>query len=316
MKKRRLVLGLCFLLIVSVCVSGALRSRRVPEAVSNPPNAIVVFNPKNAAGVHTIPFLFRGIIWISSSFGKKNVWSVLDSGSVIASCPEDFGGAGVLWSDYKAPFQTGVPSLRPASLHVLTQVKVPNCTLQNCPVIEYPRFAGETDPDVDAIIPLSVFSQFTVMIDYRRSQLTIFEKRLSPDTVRLPNPEDNLENPVWLPLILVTYKGWGPYPVVQGVVNGVNMNCVLDTASPYAIWVTNRKLFSAIRTSRTSSVPPIRQDAAWSFGQLHGNGPLMVDPRDEQIGIDASIGNAVLCDYRITIDYPNRRVCFERYLTP
>ena len=323
-KKRLVGAVIVCLVFLVVCRIVFLTPYPDDEPLYFPQNPMVVFPSGGASTEHVIPFLFHGTIWLRTSFGKGDVWAFLDSGAVIASCPADFGVSGVKWKDVQKA-SVGGPSPRSGTLVILPSVALHGCDLQKCPVIEYVRLPGEINRDDLAIIPLSVFNTMSVTIDFKRSQLILSEKRRAADATASPDPRNDLGAPVWLPLVPASYEGWGPYPVVRGTIDGIRVNFVLDTGSAGGLWVTNSKLFSALQ--RTASLPsrndhsgpqktPAILTGDWSLGPLHGNAQMIFGAKAGVPAIDASIGNAVLRDYRITIDYPNNRVCFERYITP
>lgn len=298
---------------------------KADPTVSYPLYPTVGFYPENGSTDHIIPFNLNGFMFVGSSFGRRSVYSIFDTGSVYASCPADYVGNGTQWGSTQS-FGDGLRSVRPARICILPRVLLPNCELRNCLVTKYDRLPGETDWEVIPIVPGAVFRDMILTIDYRHSRLIAHQDVLMDTLDAPPYPENGLGKPVWLPLVPISYNGFGPYPVVKGNVNNIEVNIVIDTASPGGIWILNRSLFP--RFKHISPTPDAifmkvlttgsGKKMTWRIGGISGMSPVVLHPKpymgDTYRGIDASVGNATLRNYRITIDYPNKRVCFERYL--
>lgn len=283
-----------------------------------PDDPKLIFRGRFIKGRYTIPCVVNKAIWLQSSFGKGSVYAILDTGSTTFSCPNDITNEGVVWQD-NTSYGWALPSSRPAKIMVLPHIFLPGCELRDCPVIAYDRLPGESNYTDPIVVPLSIFKNYAVTIDFKSSRLIISNKKLDLRLASSPFPRNDLDQAVWLPLIRTYHGTYGPYPVIEGTVNGERIKMLIDTGSTGGIWVISSNVGENIRKKHSNNDSHVAKKdqeniADWSMGSIKGNAQIMIAPVDESDLIaDVSIGNDILRNYRITIDYQNDRVCFERY---
>ena len=187
----------------------------------------------------------------------------------------------------------------------------------------------QANPNYQCLLGNSIFSSIVVTIDYRLRSITFRNASYNPaDQNHLPV---TYSFPFYWASDTVSAKHFGLI-VVLGTISGQPATLALDTGWSSDVMSIRQSAYHRLFPSSTST----RRDRSLltAFGQAKGvyvpdlvcglrsddphhpdlkfHQPALVTA-DQNDGVDAIWGYAVLKDYRVTIDYPRQRVFLEPY---
>lgn len=282
-----------------------------------------------------IPFRYRdGWIVIAATSGGKPVECVLDTGSSIpwwsTALPVSARHTGVTYPHY-APYH-GTAS-GPAELMMLSELTLGPLKVYDVPGIAYQPTGREWTARF-LYLGNSVFAHTVLTIDYRRQELIVrqggprtalagqqaAEKKPEPSRGRRLNfvPRDQRLRFVWS----VNPHSLGPgYPTIAGTIAGHPARYGVDTGSagvPLAI--ISEGMCSLLRQEnqvvvQRSGYLGLEQTRSltWSLGKVAYRTPvwLVPDLAGATGDADALLGQPVLQNYGVTIDYPRRQILLQ-----
>ena len=290
----------------------------------------VVFHSKFQDQACFVPFQLRNnLISFQADFAGRKEDCILDTGSPAILWPRSANLPGkrtLSWGFAKdaAGRQATVTEF------ILSSIKIGSYELQGVPTLAISgnSSSSRSYPDLHYICDLgnAAFSQTAMTIDYKKHVLLLRNQQYDPI---LHCSKTCFVLPFqWKSKTPGTSK-FG-YLVVAAEISGQPLNLVVDTgdSSPATAltdsyykahlrqtlmrhnWVQK----TAFGETKADWLPELKvsvPDARPNAPEFVINQPAVILP-DQQDGVDAVIGYAVLKDYLVTIDYPRHRIFLER----
>ena len=256
-----------------------------------------------------------GWIIVNANFSGKKVKAVVDTGmsfvlwSKSLSLPSNSGG--VKYSGF-VPYYTATPC--PAEWRILSNMRLGEYELQNCPSISYDSPVNKTPSVLPAcFIGDSALAQTVLTIDYRSHQLIFRDE--SYDVTKSPvSTKDYL-----MPLLPEPEEAHSFRPIVAGTIAGFPVRVMLDTGLAASnIGLANTSIVAKVQHSTNYRLLTNKQTGTkalpntnWSIGELVDQTPIDLMPGFTPKGVDCAVGYEFLRNYRITIDYQRQKVMLQ-----
>jgi hypothetical protein len=263
----------------------------------------------------TVPLMpsRNNVLCVWGNVERRRVLCTIDTGTFLTQWPQSLALAGIPLhtaecikvSDYTGQFQ-------PGRTEILPEVKIGGYTL--CHVLTLALDHRDPDPAADpgSVLTLgsSTLAGSVVTIDCRARTLTLRSHRYNPTAIIAPG--DSLISFHWVhsdPLL-------PGVPAIYTHINGHVAELLLDTGSHDVTLSTQ----FAMRCLPPYTVLPSRVEQSVespthvAIGQIAiETDGVNISPYDEN-GTDGILGLGGILDiYRVTIDYPRRRMLLEPY---
>ncbi len=271
----------------------------------------------------TLPVKYiDGHIWIPVTFsGHKRVWMVLDTGASTHMLNR--------WAidELKLPevgkmAAVGIAGEEQAALVRTDSIQIGGLTLYNqiCGSMNLSAFTSPVNDgsEFGGLLGQDFWSRFPILVDYARSKLTVF----NPDSFKVP--EGGIEVPFYLTMLI---------PTIKCEVNGISGDFLVDIGNSSGL-ILNKPFIEKNQLDKKLSMSLYTRRA---FGGIGGfvtgrNGytgifkmgdvqmkSLLCFVPDTAVGllgseiIAGNIGNRVLDNYRILLDYGANRIIYYTY---
>jgi len=283
----------------------------------------------------TVPFtLASGQICVQAKLDGQKVRCSIDTGAPFVLIPQSLNlvdADAVLYLSVKDADAGG--NTIEARRALLKSVQIGDYELRGVPVLvapSAPSARSQANPDYYCLLGDSIFSSAVVTIDYHLRSVTFRNASYNPaKQSHLPMTHSFPFH--WAPdKVKVSVEHFGLI-IVSGTISGQPATLALDTG-----WSSDMMGINHTAYQRLFPASPFtkRKVLNTTFGQAKGVYiPDLVcslksdDPRhpdlkfhqpalviaDQDDGVDAIWGYAVLRDYRVTIDYPRQRIFLEPY---
>lgn len=308
--------------------------RREVALLTAPP-ATVLLHSKLRYNEVVVPFrLLRNQISVQAVIDGHTTWCSMDTGTASILIPQSLHIAkpvtDAFFSSSSSATDAGGNSVE-VEQAVLDDFQVAGYELRRVPALVASSTSSthsQSIPSYGCPLGNSIFSSVVVTVDYRLHQVIFRSPEYNPATQQhLPY---SLSFPFRWASSVTSERPFGLI-AVSGTISGHPATFAVDTG-----WSSNTMGIrrEAYRRSFPSSPFENRNVISTAFGQAKGvyipdlvcslktddphhpdlkfHQPALVIP-DQDDGVDAIWGYAVLKDYRVTIDYPRRRIFLEPY---
>jgi len=315
---------ICFLLCAIIFSADVWRTHSFRDNAAAPtfpetatptfPEAAISFTSSNPEGAVTIPFVLHldGCIVVSARFNQQIIPSFLDTGTRDIRANIPIQGSSLI-KTISAPVSTG--AFVPANFVSVPVIQMKEFCLNHVPVVSFD--SAYIPASCNAILGIYTFKNVTLTIDYAKRTLTLYPTSYDVSK-RKHRPQDILLD--------LNFCGdaiaYSPeFLTVHGKLEGQEVDFVLDTGNVSDGILMSPRLRLKLKSVPVGS-PPTQQYVMaghnsleftrplhWNLGQAEGNLPgVTIEMRKDW---DALIGYQFLKNYRVTIDYPHRKLLLE-----